>query len=71
MIEIAHNFTVIVLYIIYCCLNGINQTNDYIFVMLLKNRFYSKKLRGEWPSGLNILRQVTEVKLGRVRSDSG
>ena len=28
-------------------------------------------LRGEWPSGLNSLRQVTEVKLGRVRSDSG
>ena len=28
-------------------------------------------LRGEWPSGLNSLRQVTEVKLGRVRSDFG
>ena len=27
-------------------------------------------LRGEWPSGLNSLRQVTEVKLGRVRSNS-
>ena len=27
--------------------------------------------RGEWPSGLNTSRQVTEVKLGRVRSDSG
>ena len=27
--------------------------------------------RGEWPSGLNSLRQVTEVKLGRVRSNSG
>ena len=26
-------------------------------------------LRGEWPSGLNSLRQVTEVKLGRVRSE--
>ena len=26
---------------------------------------------GEWPSGLYSLRQVTEVKLGRVRSDSG
>ena len=26
-------------------------------------------LRGEWPSGLYSLRQVTEVKLGRVRSD--
>ena len=30
-----------------------------------------KVLRGEWPSGLNSLRQVTEVKLGRVRSDFG
>ena len=28
-------------------------------------------VRGEWPSGLYSLRQVTEVKLGRVRSDSG
>ena len=27
--------------------------------------------RGEWPSGLNSFRQVTEVKLGRVRSNSG
>ena len=26
---------------------------------------------GEWPSGLYSLRQVTEVKLGRVMSDSG
>ena len=30
-----------------------------------------KELRGEWPSGLYSLHQVTEVKLGRVRSDSG
>ena len=28
-------------------------------------------LPGEWPSGLYFLRQVTEVKLGRVRSDFG
>ena len=28
-------------------------------------------LRGEWASGLYSLRQVTEVKLGRVRSDFG
>ena len=27
--------------------------------------------RGEWPGGLNSFRQVTEVKLGRVRSNSG
>ena len=29
------------------------------------------QLRGEWPSGLYSLRQVTEVKLGGVRSNSG
>ena len=29
------------------------------------------EIRGEWPSGLNSSRQVTEVKLGRVRSNSG
>ena len=28
-------------------------------------------LPGEWPSGLYSLCQVTEVKLGRVRSNSG
>ena len=28
-------------------------------------------IRGEWPSGLYSLRQVTKVKLGRVRSNSG
>ena len=28
-------------------------------------------LRGEWPSGLNSFRQMNEVKLGRVRSNSG
>ena len=28
-------------------------------------------LRGEWPSGLYSLRKVTEVKLDRVRSNSG
>ena len=28
-------------------------------------------MRGEWPSGLNSFRQVTEVKLGRVTSNSG
>ena len=28
-------------------------------------------LRGEWPTGLYSLRQVTEVKVGRVRSNSG
>ena len=26
---------------------------------------------GEWPSGINSFHQVTEVKLGRVRSNCG
>ena len=26
---------------------------------------------GEWPSGLNSFRQITEAKLGRMRSNSG
>ena len=30
-----------------------------------------QEMRGEWPNGLYSLRQVTEVKLGRVRSNSG
>ena len=29
------------------------------------------KMRAEWPNGLYTLHQVTEVKLGRVRSNSG
>ena len=29
------------------------------------------QMQGEWPSGLYSLRQVNEVKLGRVRSDFG
>ena len=42
--------------------------------MRSKRRDYSKHVdlsRGEWPSGLYSLRQVTEVELGRVRSDFG
>ena len=31
----------------------------------------SSPMRGEWPSGLYSPRQVTEVKLGQVRSNSG
>ena len=37
----------------------------------LFNHGVSGRIRGEWPSGLYSLRQVTEVKLGRVRSDIG
>ena len=40
------------------------QIDTYIYAMVLQ-------LQGEWPSGLYSLRQVTEVKLGRVRSDFG
>ena len=32
---------------------------------------FGAALRGEWPSGLYSLRQVTKVKLGRVRSNFG
>ena len=39
--------------------------------MLRFQTLLSTQLRGEWPSGLYSLRQVTEVKLGRVRSDFG
>ena len=35
------------------------------------SKSHSYKKRREWPSGLYSLRQVTEVKLGRVRSDFG
>ena len=37
---------------------------------LLNCILYNKTIRGEWPSGLYSLRQVTEVKFGRVRSNS-
>ena len=33
--------------------------------------WHNSSSRGEWPSGLYSFRQVTEVKLGRVRSDFG
>ena len=39
--------------------------------LLDKNWQLRFDLRGEWPSGLYSLRQVTKVKLGRVRSNSG
>ena len=35
------------------------------------HNFVEDKMRGEWPSGLYSLCQVTEDKLGRVRSDFG
>ena len=48
-----------------CCHNTIIYKD---FKLL---QFYCSNLRGEWPGGLNIFRQVTEIKLGLVRSDSG
>ena len=43
------------------------SSNDDYSITLIN---YSD-LREEWTSGSYILRQVTEVKLGRVRSNSG
>ena len=58
--------------------------NFYLIFKILVSKINSKSqdkgdlikgpfriLRGEWASGLYSLRQVTEVKLGRVGSDSG
>ena len=39
--------------------------------LLNYERYDNETWRGEWLSGLYSLRQVTEVKLGRVRSDFG
>ena len=36
-----------------------------------KNMFQQDKVGGEWPSSLFSFRQITEVKLGRVKSHSG
>ena len=40
-------------------------------MICLVNSFFALCNCGAWPSGLYSLRQVTEVKLGGVRSDSG
>ena len=56
-------------YIVYSVrkyLGGIKHNHKHIHTRQLKNF-----KRAEWPSGLYSLRQVTEVKLGRVRSNSG
>ena len=44
---------------------------DTLHFFFLPSFLLSSSIRGEWPSGLYSLRQVTEVKLGRVRSDFG
>ena len=46
------------------------ETN-LICCLLRMNSAQPQRMQGEWPSGLYSLRQVTEVKLGRVRSDFG
>ena len=38
---------------------------------LATQKLLGPSFRGEWPSGLYSLRQMTGVKLGRVRSNSG
>ena len=47
-----------------CCL-PFEMTLKIMFIVLLNFSW------GEWPSGLDSFRQVTEVKLGRVSSNSG
>ena len=46
-------------------------TDEHVAARLMKQHLYFCLClwQGEWPSGLYSLRQVTEVKLGRVRSD--
>ena len=48
---------------------------ELFYCIPLKYKYINEQfyciLWGEWPSGLYSLRQVTEVKLGRVRSDFG
>ena len=44
---------------------------DFTVELYRKLEHFSRNSRDEWPSGLYSLRQVTEVKLGRVRSNSG
>ena len=42
-----------------------------LFETKYSNKQFEQYDVSEWPSGLYSLRQVTEVKLGRVRSDFG
>ena len=59
------------------CIKILLQINEYSTTnFLLSSEFLMASVRllliwDEWPSGLYSLRQVTEVKLGRVRSNSG
>ena len=42
-----------------------------VYTVTRQKATFASRLRSEWPSGLYSLRQVTQVKLGRVRSDFG
>ena len=61
----------IVLFWMKSCKQSISIVKQERFLKGMYKIFLNKILRGEWPSGLYSLRQVTEVKLGRVRSNSG
>ena len=45
------------------------QNLSYNLGKRVQRQVYLLTKSSEWPSGLYSLRQVTEVKLGRVRSD--
>ena len=47
------------------------QNNVWRLLFYLFLTYFSHPIWGEWPSGLYSLGQVTEVNLGRVRSNSG
>ena len=51
--------------------DGNLKTARYFLRISFLLRFFKSSLRDEWPSYLHSLRQVTEVKLGRLRSNSG
>ena len=52
-------------------INSAHFHHQLLYEIYAKIMSSNARLRGEWPSGLYSLRQVTEVKLGRVRSDFG
>ena len=51
----------------------IGRQNGIFLVSFFKRerKKHHRHLRGEWLSGLNSLRQVTELKLGGMTSNSG
>ena len=60
---------------LYCVISVVfGFTGVVVHILIIDNKCRllnsRKHLRDEWPSGLYSLCQVTEVKLGRMRSDS-